>query len=422
MTSRRYVEEAVAAYGAGAYRAALISVWIAVAADVIDKVRVLADDVQLAQQYRDELDRYITNNDVRNLQKFEQKLVETAVELELIGIREREELDRLYRDRHLCAHPAFASSGDELFSPTAELVRAHLIGAVEALLSHPPVTGRKALAAFERDLGSDSYPQDDRALGAYLRHSYMDHGTDALKRNLVKVVCKATLRADTPLPQRWRATRSACELQKIAPTLFEDQLRAVLSPIQNGLDDDGLLTLVGGLCYVPGTWAALNDGTRGRVEALVRAVTPLALIETHQLYFGQLPPAPLDQMLLDRLPDICAPRALSGLATSPQVLFGSQPDPRIADELIRIAADATSYEGGAAVLSLLRSLAATMTDEQIERLLSVAATNDQIRGSVLGNRELNQIRWLGPQSDRAKAAWALYDQPPDDSEQPDSAE
>ncbi|WP_278263725.1 hypothetical protein [Nocardia sp. AG03] len=411
----------MAAYGAGAYRAALISVWIAVAADVIDKVRVLADEVPLAQKHRDDLDRYITNNDVPNLQKFERQLVETAVGLELIGIREKEELERLYRDRHLCAHPAFVSSGEELFSPTAELVRAHLIGAVEALLSHPPVTGRKALAAFERDLVSDSFPQDDRALGAYLRHSYMDHGTEALKRNLVKVVCKATLRPDIPLPQRWRATRSACELQKIAPILFDDQLRAVLNPVQNGLDDDGLLTLVGGLCYVPGTWAALNDGTHGRVEALLRAVTPLALLETHQLYFGQLPPEPLDQMLLDRLPDVCAPRALSGLATSPQILFG-QPDPRITDELIRIAANATSYEGGAAVLSLLRSLAATMTDEQIERLLSVAATNDQIRGSVLGNRELNQIRWLGPRSDRAKAAWALYDQPPDDSEQPDGEE
>ncbi len=402
----------MAAYGAGAYRAALISVWIAVAADVIDKIRVLADEVPLARKHRDDLDRFITNNDVPSLQKFERNLVTTAVELELIGIREKEELERLYRDRHLCAHPAFASGGDELFSPTAELVRAHLIGAVEALLSHPPVTGRKALVAFERDLGSDSYPEHDPALAAYLRHSYLDHGTEALKRNLVKVACKATLKADTPLPQRWRATRSAIELQKIAPTLFQDQLRAVLDPVQNGLDDDGLLTLVGGLCYVPGTWAVLNDGTRGRVESLVRTVNPLALIETHQLYFGQLPPAPLDQMLLDRLSDFCAPRGLAGLTTDLRILFSEQPDPRITDALIQLAAEATSFEGGAAVLSFLRALAATMADEQIERLLSIAATNDQIRGSVVGNRELNRIRWLAPQSVRAKDAWTVYDQPP----------
>ncbi|MFC9501102.1 DUF6177 family protein [Streptomyces sp. NPDC056982] len=34
----------MAAYGAGAYRSALISIWIAVVADIIDKIRLLADE------------------------------------------------------------------------------------------------------------------------------------------------------------------------------------------------------------------------------------------------------------------------------------------------------------------------------------------------------------------------------------------
>ncbi|MFG2991789.1 hypothetical protein ACGFZK_21280 [Streptomyces sp. NPDC048257] len=43
--------------------------------------------------------------------------------------------------RHLCAHPAFVAVGEELFNPTAELVRAHLAAAVDALIAKIRVTG-----------------------------------------------------------------------------------------------------------------------------------------------------------------------------------------------------------------------------------------------------------------------------------------
>ncbi|MFJ5305409.1 hypothetical protein [Streptomyces sp. NPDC088350] len=76
------------------------------------------------------------------------------------------------------------------------LVRAHLKAAVGALLSHPAVTGRKAVERFGREIDSDSFPKDDQRLNAHLRHSYMNRGTKALKENLIKVVCKDTLKPD----------------------------------------------------------------------------------------------------------------------------------------------------------------------------------------------------------------------------------
>ncbi|MGW1011327.1 hypothetical protein ACWD4X_15035 [Streptomyces termitum] len=412
LTSRRYVEEAVAAYGAGAFRAALISTWIAVAADIIDKIRLLAEDGGVAAGFRDALDRAIKGNNINALQDFERKLIDRAHEdLELIGAREAEELTRLYKDRHLCAHPAFVTDDGELFSPSPELVRLHLTSAVDALLSHPAVTGRKAIERFGKEIASESFPKDDQRLNDHLRASYMDHGTKALKENLVKVVCKETLKPDKPLEERWRSTRTARELQKIAPTLFDEQLRAVLGPAQNLLDDDGLLALVTGLCYVAGTWDALHDGTRGRIEGLLRAVKPLDLVQTHLLFHGPLPPAPLDGILLGRLPDIAQPGALSGVKGTLPLHFGEKPDPRLIPALIGLAAEAGSYEGGAAVLQVLNGVAHAMTDEQLEELLDTAAGNGQIRGSVLGNRQIAQMRWNGPQGERAEAAWNKWDQP-----------
>ncbi|CAM5632562.1 hypothetical protein GCM10010329_22560 [Streptomyces spiroverticillatus] len=412
LTSRRYIEEAVAAYSVGAYRAALISTWIAVAADVIGKIRLMAEQGGAAARLRDELDRAIKANNVPALQEFERKLVGRAhTELELIGSREAEDLDRLYKDRHLCAHPAFASDGEDLFTPTPELVRAHLASAVDSLLAHPAITGRKAIERFGREASSASFPQDDTRLNEYLRASYMDYGTKALKANLIKVVCKETLKPETELKQRWTYTRTAQQLQKIAPSLFDEQLNVVLGPSQNLLTDEGLMALISGLCYVPGTWNVLHDGTRARVEELLRTVKPLDLVETHMLFYGPLPPAPVDGMLLDRLEDITAAGALRGMSRTVALCLGEEPDPRLVPALTLLAAKASSYEGGAAVLQVLNDLVRTMTDEQMAHLLEVCQANGQIRGSVLGNRQIERMRWHGPQGELAQAAWEKWDAP-----------
>ena len=41
--SRKYIDEAIDAYGAGAYRAAILALWIAVVSDLIDKISILAE-------------------------------------------------------------------------------------------------------------------------------------------------------------------------------------------------------------------------------------------------------------------------------------------------------------------------------------------------------------------------------------------
>lgn len=42
-TSRPHLAEAIAAYNVGAYRAAIISTWVAVSLDITSKIRELAD-------------------------------------------------------------------------------------------------------------------------------------------------------------------------------------------------------------------------------------------------------------------------------------------------------------------------------------------------------------------------------------------
>ncbi|WP_329449352.1 hypothetical protein OG906_43035 (plasmid) [Streptomyces sp. NBC_01426] len=422
LTSRRYVEEAVAAYGAAAYRAALISIWIAVAADIIAKIRLLADEREaVAVKLRDELDKAIADQNVNALQAFERNLVERAhKDLELIGAREAVELGRLYSDRHLCAHPAFVAGGEELFDPTPELVRVHLATAVDALLSHPAVTGRKAIDRFGREIESESFPRDDDRLNDHLRASYMDHGTKALKANLIKVVCKESLKTDLPQPTLQRTVRAARELQKIAPHLFEEQAQVVLNAAQNGLTDDGLMALVGGLCRVPGTWEALHVGTRARVEEVLRTAKPLDLLHKHNMFYGALPLAPVDQMLLNRLPDLVRPGALKGLpgladlatpgfaANTINMCLGPKADKRLFGSLLPLLKEASSYEDGASIIAFINGLAQCLNSNDLLLLLQVCSANPQISGSVLGNRQLGALQWRVGQGPEELAAWAKY--------------
>ncbi len=62
ITSKSYIIEAINAYRGGAYRAAIISVWIAVVCDIISKIRFLAnkndgDAGKLIHDFHNHLDK-----------------------------------------------------------------------------------------------------------------------------------------------------------------------------------------------------------------------------------------------------------------------------------------------------------------------------------------------------------------------------
>src|SRR5260370_15361624 len=158
-SSRAYVGEAINTYKSRAYRSALLSTWIAVACDIISKIREL--DVQgdpAAGAFVAVLDNAVDANErgdtkaVQRLLAIENELLNTALkDFEFLSAQEHEDLSRLKSDRHLCAHPAFTRDVT-LFQPTAELVRAHIVHAVLHLLRHPPVQGRHALNRLQHDM------------------------------------------------------------------------------------------------------------------------------------------------------------------------------------------------------------------------------------------------------------------------------
>jgi hypothetical protein len=129
--SKVYLLDAVKACKAGALRAALSSAWVALVYDLIAKYRelgALGDAAAIA--FIQSWDAATAAGDVRRLLQLEATIVEDAtINTQIVNRIARTQLERLREDRNFCAHPAFSAEA-ELFEPSPELVRLHLVNAV----------------------------------------------------------------------------------------------------------------------------------------------------------------------------------------------------------------------------------------------------------------------------------------------------
>ena len=157
---RPLVDDAFRCHSTGTPRAAIVATWTAVCTDIIHKLYQLAEDgdgkaaeiVAKLNQARGKLDGAA----IKIVEDVEKRLLEDALDLELIDGIEHRQLLRLKEDRNLCAHPSLRSLGD-VFAPTGDYARAHLVAALDALLVHPPTQGRKAFDRYIAHVDDPSF-------------------------------------------------------------------------------------------------------------------------------------------------------------------------------------------------------------------------------------------------------------------------
>jgi hypothetical protein len=372
--SRRYLDEAVRAYQAGAFKAAIVATWVAVALDLVAKIRELAAVGEgAAVDYVTRLDQAISNSDPLLLTKLEAELLVVARDrLELIDARETEELERLRRDRHVCAHPAFVGI-EEVFSPTPELARAHLATAVDAVLSEGPTPGKKAIARFEAEVQQEAFPGTVESLADYLRERFFQHGKRSLRKNLADVIIKYCL--DPPggnARTRQRASAAAHALATIEPELLEQALASVIRRREEnvGLTDGQLLHFVATLGDLSVAWDAIPQSSLGRVHSLLISSPVADLIGANVLSADLQGDAAA--IVAERLHELDSKEL--GL------VIAGRPNLRFVDEAITTLESSGSYRTAEHNMeSLVLPLAAVMEVGHVKRVLHSVYKNDQIR-------------------------------------------
>ncbi|NMO14210.1 hypothetical protein HPC49_28835 [Pyxidicoccus fallax] len=363
--------EAVQAYRAGAYRSAVTSVWIAVVFDTISKLRELnLSGDKNAATFVKNLEKAIEQKEIRSLQDIERTILDVAEsQFELLGPHERSDLERLQSDRNLCAHPALLADG-QIFQPTPELVRTHLVHVATHLLRHPPVQGKAALTQLLAEIGRPSFPSDQQRVHEVVSEK-LRRAKDVLVRNLVVVLLKNLMSA-TEAPPSIGSTAAINVLSAISRThaaIYQREVQAALGGWIDGLEDDKFIAIIRLSGVDSQVWAWMKPAARVRVVEILSKHPVDALAKAGA--FDALSISELRPQLLDRFQSLPVDEK--------QAVMSENPRPEFADEAISLFSRARGFRtaeslGEGIILPLARHFSA----DQVTRILEAAKENVQI--------------------------------------------
>lgn len=289
--SKAYFLDAVKAYKAGALRGALTSAWVALAFDLIAKYRELsAIGDAAATAFLHSWDNATTAGDIARLLQLEAGILEDATaNTQVVNRIARTHLDRLREDRHLCAHPAFSADA-ELFEPSSELVRLHLVNAVDLVLSQEPLQGKAIFDLYDVDVQSQGFPGDHDRILDYVEQRYLARVRAQNIRNFGTVLAKSILKG---VPAQWeplnrKIVSSLVAVRERAADYWADVSLVIVRLLDN-LDPANRPRAIAFIAAFPDFWPRLLAPTRTALQETVENAAAGAVVDYRILSGVTLP-------------------------------------------------------------------------------------------------------------------------------------
>jgi hypothetical protein len=269
--SRKFIQEAVSCYRAGAFRSCIVATWNAVVFDFLHKLRELElfgnKEAEILLEEFENLRS--SGNQFKKLWEFESNIPEVALtKFELISTVEQSDIKRLFEDRSRCAHPSMTSL-EEPFEATAELARYHLRSAVTHLLERPPVQGRAAQESIFQDIKSEYFPTDPEKALQHFQKGPLARARYHLIKDLVIGLTKDLLLEDRLEDERLRQMSALNAVSKMYYKETREILNENLSNIiLNRVPDDKWDKTIIYLGSIP-AWDVLSDPCRLKAESYI---------------------------------------------------------------------------------------------------------------------------------------------------------
>jgi hypothetical protein len=368
--SKIYFLDAVKAYKAGALRASMTSVWVALVYDFISKYRELsAMGDAAASAFIASWDNATTASDVTKLLQLEAGILEDATaNTQVINRIARVQLERLREDRHLCAHPAFSAEA-ELFEPSPELVRLHLVNAVDLVLSQEPLQGKAILDLYDADVQSPGFPTTHSRTLDYVEQRYLDRVRTQNIRNFGTVLAKSLLKG---VPVQWESQQNKIVASLVAvceraPQAWPDVTATIVRLIDN-LDPEHRPRAIAFVTAFPDFWERLQEPTRMALQETVDNAN-LATLSDFRILAGV------------RLPQFRAPlSALIGEMDSEFLAdaIAEQPLKEFWPRVIELYRGSGGYRGSEMRFrDLISPFAGVLTGQQLDQILDAVIDNGQ---------------------------------------------
>ncbi|MBN3871141.1 hypothetical protein [Nostoc sp. JL33] len=268
--AKKFIQEAVACYRAGAFRSCIVATWNAVVFDFLHKLRELdllgnGEASSLLKQF----ENISSASKVKDLWQFESSIPDLALtKFELISSVEKSDIERLFEDRSRCAHPSMTSL-EEPFEGTAELARYHLRSAVMHLLQRPPVQGRSARERIFQDIKSDYFPTDPELAAQYFQKSPLARARFILIKDIVLGLTISLLTDNFPEDERARQFSALNAIYRIYPKETVEILDNTLSNIIiNKVNDANWHKVIIYLGSIKG-WDVLSDSCQIKAKSFI---------------------------------------------------------------------------------------------------------------------------------------------------------
>lgn len=379
--ARDYIKEAVSCYKSGAFRSAIVSTWIAVSFDIIDKLKdlSLAGDKE-AEKQLEEFEKARKAGDIARSLKFERDILVVARDkLELISHIEFIDLERLQQDRNRCAYPSMTSAG-EIFNPSAELARVHIRSAVEHLLQFPPAQGKYALDILIKEIDSEYFPTKLTNAITSFKNSPLLQARDSLVRNFVIVLLKKLLSDSDDYKETLRLATALNATEQMHKDVYVATLKEKLSSLFRALDDDDLYKTFPIIERLTDSWEFLDKDVQQKLQA----------------YVENLPGEKLEDLdfLLGHSGLSKAAKIRTRKATRSELkntMFFDLPR-QVGDSIVKLYAASGSFDQANSFSSTVTTHSSAFTKKQVEKIIKACGENYEIKNSFEVGSVINSLR------------------------------
>lgn len=275
-TSRLLISEAVRCYEASAYRAAIVTAWIAVSSDLIEKMRELSlggevqatNEIEKLEKHQQSVQQN-RKSSIKGLLDFERNLIDLFYnEFQFFGFQEFLDIDRLREDRHRCAHPSYDIQ-DDIYLPNAELARLHLVNAIDLVLSKSPSSGKAALGRLRQLVVSKNFPDDLALAVERMKSSEFGRARESLVRAFTDLTFFGFLDGEPDIKHNAHALLSLSAAIEMYRPIVIERIQIQLNKIIPRMDDDSLFACAGFLFMIPETAELVDLPNRGTLNKWV---------------------------------------------------------------------------------------------------------------------------------------------------------
>lgn len=279
--AQEYLKEAVIAYRAGAYRAAVTSTWISICVDIIQKIKELSIGGDAAAAKLELRLDAIQASDIRGMLDFENDILRIAhEELGVISLIEKTHLERVKEDRNICAHPTFSTDGSQ-FIPHPELARAYIVQAANYLLVNAPLKGKVIINEMFELITSVSFPEDkEKAFVVLSSERYLGRVKESAIRNLTIILFKRLFKDEAKINSVLvrQITSALSAISRMNADVFTSVCKDSFIELLAASSDKTLKRLLPVCNEAPELWRYVEHATLHRLEQLIGSMTVNELI------------------------------------------------------------------------------------------------------------------------------------------------